>query len=546
MTEPSVDNLSIIVVGASGDLARKKIFPALFALYCQGLLPEHFQVLGFARSQFTHDEFRSKIAEHLTCRYSPEGQCDLRVREFLDRCYYVAGTYKAADSFLDLFVTMREAERNEPTNRLFYLAIPPSIFLDVAHAIGNAGLVTCGGHGPWSRVVLEKPFGRDRQTSDELTRAMAEVFVEEQTYRIDHYLGKEVIQNLLVLRFANLVFEPIWHRDFIRSVRIEWKEDLSLEGRGGYFDQYGIIRDVMQNHLVQILALVAMEAPRRFEAACIAAEKVKTLRSIPPLTIENLVIGQYGKSEHDGKEYAAYADDPSVPDSSRTPTFAAARLAIHNERWEGVPFLVTAGKGLDARMTEIRIQFREVPANMFCVADACPAPNELVIRVQPDESIYLSLVNKVPGMDMRLETRKLDLQYKAAFTEQIPDAYESLILDVIRGDRSLFIRSDELQAAWDIFTPVLHDIEQQQLMPESYPFGSHGPPSARLGNIGGVEGMEGWSGGAMEGWRDGAVEGWGKKNGQKSMAAEYGSIRYALPRAAGQHQLIHSHGTNNK
>ena len=330
-------------------------------------------------------------------------------------------------------------------------------------------------------MVLEKPFGRDRQTSDELTHAMAEVFVEEQTYRIDHYLGKEVIQNLLVLRFANLVFEPIWHRDFIRSVHIEWKEDLSLEGRGGYFDQYGIIRDVMQNHLVQILALVAMEPPRRLDATCIAAEKVKTLRSIPPLTLENLVIGQFGKSEQGNAASPAYVDDPTVPNDSRTPTFAAARLRIQNERWDGVPFYVTAGKGLDARMTEIRIQFRDVPGNMFCNADGCPAANELVIRVQPDESIYLSLVNKVPGMDMQLETRKLDLQYKAAFTEQIPDAYESLILDVIRGDRSLFIRSDELQAAWDIFTPVLHEIEQQKIVPEPYPFGSHGPDSRRHG-----------------------------------------------------------------
>ncbi len=478
MIEQSADNVSIIVVGASGDLARKKIFPALFALYCQDLLPEHFHIFGFARSPFTPGEFRAKVAEHLTCRYSPEGQCDLRVREFLDHCSYVSGPYESVESFLDLFVAMREVERNKPTNRLFYLAIPPSIFLDVARAIGDAGLVNCGSRGPWSRVVLEKPFGRDRQTSDELTQAMSEVFVEEQTYRIDHYLGKEVIQNLLVLRFANLVFQPIWHRDFIRCVHIQWKEDLSLEGRGGYFDQYGIIRDVMQNHLIQILALVAMEPPQRLDAVCIAAEKVKTLRSIPPLTIGDLVIGQYGAAEHNGKVYPAYLDDPTVPDESRTPTFAAARLEIRNERWQGVPFLVTAGKGLDARMTEIRIEFREVLGNMFCVANTCPAPNELVIRVQPDESIYVSLVNKVPGMNMRLETRKLDLQYKAAFTEQIPDAYESLILDVIRGDRSLFIRSDELQAAWDIFTPVLHDIERERLVPESYPFGSHGPATA--------------------------------------------------------------------
>ncbi len=479
MIEQPSGDLSIVVVGASGDLARKKIFPALFALYCQELLPDGFHLFGFARTEFSQAEFRSRIAEHLTCRYSPEGQCDLRVREFLDRCHYVSGSYDSADSFLDLFVALRETEAGRSAHRLFYLAIPPSIFLDVAHAIGNAGLVSCGSRAPWSRVVLEKPFGRDRQSSDALTQAMAEVFVEDQTYRIDHYLGKEVIQNLLVLRFANLVFEPIWRREFIHSVRIDWKEDLSLEGRGGYFDQYGIIRDVMQNHLVQILALVAMEPPQRLDATCIAAEKVKTLRSITPLTLDNIVIGQYGTAAENGKVGNAYADDPTVPAGSRTPTYAAARLAIQNSRWDGVPFLITAGKGLDSRMTEIRIQFRDVPGNMFCVAEGCPQPNELVIRVQPDEAIYLSLVNKVPGMNLRLETRKLDLQYKAAFTELIPDAYESLILDVIRGDRSLFIRSDELQAAWDIFTPVLHEIEQQRIVPHSYPFGSHGPDAAK-------------------------------------------------------------------
>ena len=466
---------SLIVVGASGDLARRKIFPALFALYCQQLLPEPFHVFGFARSEFSDAEFRGRIAEHLTCRYSPEGQCDLRVREFLDRCRFISGEYGSRDSFLDLYLKMRDVEQNQPANRLFYLAIPPSVFLDVARAIGDAGLVECGQKDPWSRVVIEKPFGRDRASSDALAQAMAEVFVEDQTYRIDHYLGKEVIQNLLVLRFANLVFEPIWNHRFIRCIEIVWKEDLSLEGRGGYFDQYGIIRDVMQNHLVQILALVCMEPPLRLDASCIAAEKVKVLRSIPPLELPDLVLGQYRESERNGTLYPAYVADKTVPHDSLTPTFAAARLRLNNPRWEGMPVFVTAGKGLDARMTEIRIRFREVPGNMFCQDGSCPIPNELVIRVQPDEAILLSLINKVPGMNLKLESRNLDLQYKSAFAEQIPDAYESLILDVMRGDRSLFIRSDELQAAWDIFTPVLHEIERQKVVPSPYPFGSAGP-----------------------------------------------------------------------
>ena len=467
MSDIPTRNLSIVVVGASGDLARRKIFPALFALYCQGLLPEQFHIFGFARSRFSDAEFQMQ-----DCR---EPDMPVFARS--------ANAISASASFWIAAITFREAtmasipswtclwrcsrpNSNQPTNRLYYLAIPPPSFLDVAHAIGDAGLVSCGGDGPWSRVVLEKPFGRDRESSDQLTRAMAEVFVEEQTYRIDHYLGKEVIQNLLVLRFANLVFEPIWHRDYIQSVQIDWKEDLSLEGRGGYFDQYGIIRDVMQNHLVQILALVAMEPPRRLDATCIAAEKVKTLRSIPPLKLEDLVIGQYGQSQQDaGPSSRPTLTTPRFPTIRAPPPMPPHACRSTTPDGRGVPFLVTAGKGLDARMTEIRIQFRDVPATCSAMPDECPEANELVIRVQPDESIYLSLVNKVPGMDLKLETRNLDLQYKAAFSELIPDAYESLILDVIRGDQSLFIRSDELRAAWDIFTPALHAIEQQQSSP---------------------------------------------------------------------------------
>jgi glucose-6-phosphate 1-dehydrogenase len=474
----SSDGLSIVVAGASGDLARKKIFPALFALYCQDCLPANFQVFGFARSDFDNAEFRNRIMAHLSCRYSPGESCDQKMDEFLGRCHYQAGSYGSADSFLDLFTQMRGAESGRNTDRLFYLAIPPSVFLDVARAIGDAGLVSCGSDRPWSRVVLEKPFGRDRETSDQLTQAMAQVFTEDQTYRIDHYLGKEVIQNLLVLRFANLVFEPIWNRSYIRRVEIQWKENLDLAGRGGYFDQYGIIRDVMQNHLLQVLALVAMEPPKRLSAASIAREKTRVLRCISPAKREDMVIGQFTEATVGQHRFPAYIEDDTVPDNSLTPTFAAARLQIDNPRWNGVPFLITAGKGLDARMTEIRVEFHDVPSNMFYESEQCPDANELVIRVQPDESIHLSLVNKVPGMGMSLESRNLDLNYKSAFTQQIPDAYESLLLDVIEGDRSLFVQREELEAAWNIFTPVLYELEETQAIPASYPFGGSGPEAA--------------------------------------------------------------------
>jgi len=481
MTQQSTasDVLSIVIAGASGDLARKKIYPALFSLYCQGYLPERFHIFGFARSKFDDAEFRRRITEHLTCRYAPGESCGQRMTEFLERCHYASGDYGCHDAMLDLYTLMRDVEGGLPADRLFYIATPPFVFLDVVRAIGDAGLVSCGSERPWSRVVVEKPFGHDRESSDELIRAMAHVFVEHQIYRIDHYLGKEVIQNLLVLRFANLVFEPIWNANFIRSVAIDWKEDLRVEGRGGYFDQYGIIRDVVQNHLLQILSLVAMEPPRQLCPVEIAHEKVRVLRGIPPLKLEDLVIGQYGEAVRNGKRFPAYVDEDGIAADSITPTYAAARMRVDNPRWNGVPFFLTAGKGLDTKETEIRIRFRDVEPNMFCQRHICPDPNELVIRVQPDESIYLSVVNKVPGVGMTLRSQNLDLQYKMAFPEQIPDAYESLLLDVMEGDRSLFIQSGEVRAAWDILTPVLHELERRGVVPERYEFGSAGPAAAQ-------------------------------------------------------------------
>ncbi len=471
--------LTIIVVGASGDLARRKIFPALFSLYCQGLLPERFNVVGFARTPMTDDAFRARITEKLTCRYAPGSSCTDRMDEFLGKCRYVAGQYGSRDAFLDLFQVLQEVETGGDANRMYYLAVPPSVFFDVAQAVGGAGLVRCGSTDPWSRVVIEKPFGRDRESSDTLTRRMGTVFREGQTYRIDHYLGKEVVQNLMVLRFANLIFEPIWNREHIRGVQVSWKEQLSVEGRGGYFDNYGIIRDVMQNHLLQIMALLAMERPARLDGHSIRDEKVRVLRCVSPVGIEDMVAGQYAGTTRGSTYLPGYTEDPTVPDGSRTPTFAAAALQIRNERWRDVPFLITAGKALDAGMTEIRVHFRGVPGNLFCGDNGCPPPNELVIRVQPREGIYFSIVTKVPGLGMDLDVKNLDLSYTSAFSDAIiPDAYESLLLDVVRGEKTLFIRDDELEAAWDVFTPALKQMDEERIVPQPYVFGSTGPAAA--------------------------------------------------------------------
>jgi len=481
MSGEKKEPLSIVVIGASGDLARKKIYPALFALFCQDRLPPDFWIFGFARTEYSDADFRETLQQHLTCRYTPgEDACAERMRVFLSRCYYVPGQYGAREAYLDLFARMREVETSRAVNRLYYLSIPPSIFLDVAHALGGAGLVQCGIHSPWSRVVIEKPFGSDRGSSDELVRGMAQVFREAQTFRIDHYLGKEVLQNLMVLRFANLVFEPLWNRTYIESVQISWKENLSVAGRAGYFNDYGIIRDVMQNHLLEILALTAMEPCAKLDAGHICNEKIRVLRSIKPLTLDRMALGQYTGAQVEGRAIPGYLEEQNVPSGSRTPTYAAAVLEVDNDRWRGVPFLIVAGKGLDSRETEIRIRFRPVAEGMFSGLMAGVGANELVIRVQPDEGIFLRVAAKVPGSPLRLKKTELDLQYHRVFDELIPDAYESLILDALRGDKSLFIRKDELAAAWDVFTPVLHAWDAGTERPESYAFGSAATAGSRL------------------------------------------------------------------
>jgi len=459
--------LQIIIVGASGDLTQRKILPALFSLFAQGLLPAQVHIFGYARSALTDAEFRQRAAAHLTCRYTPgQHECATLMERFLARCYYVAGPYDSADGFLDLAERLQTVTGQCAGHRLIYLAIPPSVFLDVARALGNSGLVTCvGAHDGWTRVVVEKPFGRDRASSDALVAELGKVFTNEQTYRIDHYLGKEVIQNLLVLRFANRIFEPIWHRDFVHSVRIVWKETGGIGNRAGYFDDYGIIRDVMQNHLLQMLALTAMEAPDQLDATAVRDEKTHVLRAVRPLAPENLVLGQY----------AGYRAEPGVPPDSLTPTYAAAVLAVNNARWKGVPFFLEAGKALDAQTAAIVIRFRETGHNIFAHQLPRLPANELVIRVQPDEAIFLRIVNKVPGLQMKLEPTELNLRYRTAFAGVIPEAYESLLLDVLAGERGLFIRADELAASWDIFDDVLH----RPVVPTLYAPGSPGPDGVR-------------------------------------------------------------------
>lgn len=373
---------------------------------------------------------------------------------------------------------MKEKEGGRPGMRVFYLSIPPSIFVPVAQ---NAATHVSMEQGQ-TRVIVEKPFGRDLDSSRALTAALAEVLAEENTYRIDHYLGKELIENLTVLRFSNIIFQPLWSRQYIRNVQINFSENFGTEGRGGYFDEYGIVRDVIQNHLLQIMALFAMEEPASLDAEDIRDEKVKLIKSIRPIDMENVVLGQYKGRKIGGEMLPSYLDDDTVPAGSRCPTFAAMALFVDNARWDGVPFLIKAGKALHKRQAEIRIQFHSAPGNLYKKQlgnSGDGGSNELVIRIQPDEAIYLRLNSKIPGLGMRLDQQDLDLQYKTKYGGgDLPDAYERLILDVVNGDKRLFIRNDELEAAWKLFTPVLQNIEEDQVAPELYPYGSRGPIGA--------------------------------------------------------------------
>ncbi|XP_057526940.1 glucose-6-phosphate 1-dehydrogenase, chloroplastic-like isoform X2 [Amaranthus tricolor] len=469
--------LSIIVVGASGDLAKKKIFPAIFALYYEGFLPENFNVFGYSRTKMNDEELRNLISTTLTCRVDKRENCEDKMNEFLKRCFYHSGLYNSEEDFAELDRKLKEKEAGRLASRLFYLSIPPNIFVDVVRCASHRASSESG----WTRVIVEKPFGRDSDSSRELTRSFKQYLTEDQIFRIDHYLGKELVENLSVLRFSNLVFEPLWSRNYIRNVQLIFSEDFGTEGRGGYFDNYGIIRDIMQNHLLQILALFAMETPVSLDAEDIRNEKVKVLRSMRPLQLQDVVVGQYKGHSKGAKTYPGYTDDPTVPNNSITPTFAAAALFIDNARWDGVPFLMKAGKALHTKRAEIRVQFRHVPGNLYKTnfgTDLDKATNELVLRVQPDEAIFLKINNKVPGLGMRLDRSDLNLLYSARYRGEIPDAYERLLLDAIEGERRLFIRSDELDAAWSLFTPLLKELEQKRIAPELYPYGSRGPVGA--------------------------------------------------------------------
>jgi glucose-6-phosphate 1-dehydrogenase len=471
------DALTIFVVGASGDLAKKKTYPSLFDLHRRGFLTKRTTICGYARSYKSDMDFREQINPFL--RNGTEEQ----KKKFLDVCIYRQGAYDSAQDVGRVFQELEKMEQELFTgrvNRLFYFAIPPSIFVPIGKSIKEALVKDANPHMKtgWTRLIIEKPFGNDSKSFEELSSAMSALYTEDYIYRIDHYLGKEMVQNLVILRFSNAIFEPVWNRNHINSVVITFKEDFGTKGRGGYFDSYGIIRDVIQNHLLQVMCLVAMEPPVAVtgenSANFVRDEKVKVLNCIDPVKLEDCVLGQY-QAAPDGRE-VAYAEDPTVPDDSVTPTFATMILWINNPRWDGVPFIIKAGKALNERKAEIRIQFKTAPAAKCMFAGQEVPRNELVMRLQPDEAVYMKTNVKSPGLMTRPVTSELDLSYKDRYNDvEVFDAYTRLILEVIRGRQATFVRDDELKASWAIFTPLLHQIEKEKIKPIMYEYGSRGP-----------------------------------------------------------------------
>lgn len=474
---------AMVIFGASGDLTHRKLMPALYALTRMQRLPPTFQVIGVADSSWTSEEFRQEMRKAL--EQFAGGVDDAVWESFAARMQFLPGTFDHPELFQKLAAMLRALPQTGG-NVLFYLATPPSLIAPLSDQLARAGLNQFTPQG-WTRIIVEKPFGRDLATARALNQHLHKVFHEPQIFRIDHYLGKETVRNIIVFRFANGIFEPIWNRRYIDHVQITVAESIGIERRGRYYEEAGALRDMVQNHLMQVLSIVGMEAPVRFEAEAVRDEKIKLIRSIRPLLPLGAadyagvaVRGQYGPGFVNGEVAAGYRQEANVAPDSNRETFVALKLQIENWRWAGVPFYLRSGKRLPKRVSEVAIQFKSPPFLMF--QDGYPQSiqaNVLVIRIQPDEGISLRFEAKVPGTDMRLRPVKMDFQYGTSFGEPQPEAYETLLLDAMLGDGMLFARYDMVEAAWALTTPLLESWEADQAKDfPNYAAGSWGPEAA--------------------------------------------------------------------
>lgn len=479
-----LENQLLIIFGASGDLTRRKLIPALYELYRQKLLPPHFAILGIGRTSLTSQVFRKNMEAALREKEKPVRERGRDIAKFTGILHYLSieTSDPAAYTLLAKEIIQLDGKYKTNGNCLFYLATPPDLYEVIARNLSLKGLNRH--ESSWRRIIVEKPFGNNLASAKKLNVQLMNCFSEEQVYRIDHYLGKETVQNVMVTRFSNGIFEPLWNRNYVHHVEITSAESLGVEGRGGYYDRSGALRDMVQNHLLQLVSLVAMEPPTQIHSQAIRNETLKVLQSIRPIgqkDIEKQVIrGQYSGSTIRGTKYLSYREEPGVGPDSRTETFVALKMYIDNWRWGGVPFLIRTGKRLPTRVTELVVHFRPTPHKLFCFDEGrFNTDNQLVIRIQPDEGILFKFGMKVPGAGFNVQDVNMDFHYSDLSEKPIPEAYQRLLLDCMQGDSTLFTRGDSVEQAWSIVEPVLKAWEKNPKIPIfGYPSGTWGPQQA--------------------------------------------------------------------
>jgi glucose-6-phosphate 1-dehydrogenase len=479
--ERQVPPCVIVIFGANGDLTKRKLLPALYRLAFDRRLAAGFAIVGISRTPLSDDEFREKMRASVE-QFSEDTKLDPAVwSDFARGLYYVAGDINDKDLYNHLGAKLAEIESTGHTggNTLFYLSTQPSQYAPIAHGIGAAGL---GRGNGWRRLVVEKPFGNDLASARKLSDELHDVFDESEVYRIDHYLGKETVQNILAFRFGNGIFEPLWNRRYVDHVQITGAESIGVEDRGGYYEEAGALDDMIQNHLLQVMATIAMEPSASFRATAVRDERSKLLRSIRPMTPDevrrNAVPGQYGPARIGGKDVPGYRQEKGVKLDSQTNTYAAVTFYVDNWRWAGVPFYVRTGKRLPKRVSEIAIQFNSAPLHLFNQDGASDSPNLLILRIQPEEGISLKFLSKRPGSGMTLRPVSMDFNYGSSFGERSPSAYETLLLDAIMGDATLYTRQDMVEASWSVVEPIQRVWRETKSDFPNYPAGTWGPAAA--------------------------------------------------------------------
>ncbi|HWC20239.1 MAG TPA: glucose-6-phosphate dehydrogenase [Terriglobales bacterium] len=489
---PKAEPCTLVIFGATGDLTKRKLIPALYDLACVGCMSPHFDILGIGRKPLTDEQFRESLKEAASHSKDARNFSSEGWEDFAKRITYLRADTDSPAAYSEIASRLAEMQsRSVSSNLLFYLATPSSLFAEIIQGLGAAHLNR--NEKGWTRIVVEKPFGSDLKSAEELNRVLTSVFDEESVYRIDHYLGKETVQNILVFRFGNLLFEPVWNRNYIDYVEITGAETLGVEQRASFYEETGALRDMVANHMLQLLSLTAMEPPLAFDAGSVRSKKVEVFNAIRPMTVsevaERTIRGQYGSGQIDGKPVPGYRQEQGVAQTSATETYAAVQFFIDNWRWAGVPFFVRTGKRLSRNLTEIAVHFKRTPQALFAhESDQEVERNVIAFRIQPNEGITVDFAAKRPGTEMHTANVQLNFRYREAFGTKTPVAYETLLLDAMRGDATLFTRRDEVEAEWKLITPI--EQAWAQLPPSKFPnyaAGSEGPDSVEM-----LPGQYGW------------------------------------------------------